>query len=68
MNCPLGIGLPTDSAVAPPDIGFCYHAATTLTRTSTHEAKVSSVGILGFLRRWLFLLLRSFAPIGVRNQ
>lgn len=44
MNCPLGIGLPTDSAVAPPDIGFCYHAATTLTRTSTHEAKVSSVG------------------------
>jgi hypothetical protein len=47
---PLGIGVPTNSAVAPPEFGFCYHAATTLTRTRTHEAKVWSVGILGFLR------------------
>src|SRR5262249_30690603 len=37
----LGIGVPTDSAVAPPEVGFCYHAATILARTRTHEAKVS---------------------------
>ena len=45
-----GIGVPTDSAVAPPEGGFCYHAATTLTQTRTHDAKVWSVGILGFPR------------------
>jgi hypothetical protein len=39
-----------DSAVAPPEVGFCYHAATTLPRTRTHEAKVWSVWILGFSR------------------
>ena len=38
----------TDSAVAPPEVGFCYHAATTLTRTRTHEAKVWSLVIVGF--------------------
>jgi hypothetical protein len=46
---PLGIGVPTDSTVAPQDLGFCYRAATTLARTRTHEAKVWSVGFLGFL-------------------
>jgi hypothetical protein len=65
---PLGIGVPTDSTVAPQDLRFCYRAATTLARTRTHEAKVWSVGILGFLLRWLFLVLRSFPLIGVRNQ
>ena len=47
---PLCIGLPTGSVVAPPDASFCYHPATTLPRTRMHEAKVWSVGILGFLR------------------
>jgi hypothetical protein len=46
---PLDIGVPTDSAIAPPDLGFCYRAATTPTRTRTNEAKVWLVVILGFL-------------------
>src|SRR4029450_672118 len=65
---PLGIGVPTDSAVAPPEGGFCYHAATTLSRTRTPGAKVWSVRILGLPRGWFFLVPRSFAPIGLRNQ
>jgi hypothetical protein len=55
-------------AVAPPEVGFCYHAATTLTRTRRNEAKVWSVRILGFLRGWFLPVRRSFAPIGLRNQ
>jgi hypothetical protein len=65
---PLGIGVPTDSTVAPQDLRFCYRAATTLPRTSQNEAKVLSVGILGFPRNWVFLVLRSFVSIRVRNQ
>src|SRR5262249_40716776 len=38
------------SVVAPPDLGFCYHAATTLGPTRTHEAKSWLLTILGFLR------------------
>jgi hypothetical protein len=64
---PLGIGVPTDSTVAPQDVRFCYRAATTLARTRTHEAKLWSVGILGFPWDWIVQVLRSFALIGVRN-
>src|SRR5262249_9591802 len=49
-------------------LGFCYHAATTLAQTRTKEAKVWSVGILGSPLAWVFLVLRSFALIALRNS
>jgi hypothetical protein len=74
----LGIGVPTDSAVAPPEVGFCYHAATTLLplwpepgRTRRKCVQSGSSGFCGDSSSWCrgvsprseFVISRSVAGV-----